>query len=60
MVNNKAGHQTNVGRHFLRNLSDFPKIRLCKEYVGRKVNNASEFKFRRNLPLHVLPYSPLE
>ena len=24
------------------------KIQLCKEYVGRIVNNASEFKFRRN------------
>ena len=33
------------------------KIQLCKVYVGRKVNNASEFKFLQNFALfsHILP-----
>ena len=31
------------------------KIRLCKEYVGRKVNNVSELKFRRNFAFTCSP-----
>ena len=30
-------------------------LRLCKEYVGRIVNNASEFKFRRNFAFTCSP-----
>ena len=33
------------------------KRRLCKEYVGRKVNNMSGFNWCKILPLHVLPPS---
>ena len=31
------------------------KIQLCKEYVGRQVNKASGFNFRRNF---AFAYSP--
>ena len=31
------------------------KIQLCKEYVGRIVNNASEFKFPRNFTFACSP-----
>ena len=31
------------------------KIRLCKEYVGRKVHNASGFNFRRNFAFECSP-----
>ena len=34
------------------------KIRLCKEYVERKVNNVSECKFRRNFAFACSPHSP--
>ena len=36
------------------------KIRLCEEYVERKVNNAQTPSLAEILPLHVHPHSPVE
>ena len=42
---------------YVRNISGLSKRRLCKEYVGRKVNNAKGVNLRQNLatPVRVLP-----
>jgi len=47
---------------YVRNISGLSKRRLCKEYVGRKVNNAKGVNLRQNLatPVRVLPLTWLE
>ena len=44
-----------VGIYVVRNYQGLFKIQLCKEYVKRIVNNASEFKFPRNFAFACFP-----